>query len=290
MLDVVPFGEVLWDVIEGEAHIGGAPCNLAAHAVCCGLRAAVLSRVGDDSLGRGALAEMARLGVDARWVGMDSEHPTGTVTVSLADGQPSYAIHEQVAWDFVDVEDGALGTLAVEKPRAFCFGTLAQRGEVSRQTLAKLLSLFGDAVVFYDVNLRQHYWSAERVAAGLALATLVKVNEDEASVLGGLLFDGACTPEAFGRALLSRYPSRAVVVTCGAKGCWVCERGAAPVACACEPVKVVDTVGAGDAFSAAFLAAWLRGATAADAAAAGNARGAWVASQPGAVPEGDPGI
>lgn len=289
MLDLVAFGEILWDVIDGEAHIGGAPFNLAAHAVRCGLHAAVVSRVGDDKLGRDALAEMERLGVDRRWTAVDHGHPTGTVTVALANGQPSYTIHGKVAWDFIQPSDDGLQALAEERPRVFCFGTLAQRNEVSRQTLFRLLDLFGFTEVFYDVNLRQTFWSGAVVEAGLASATLVKVNDDEAQVLGGLLFDGACAPEAFARAVLARHPVRAVIVTLGAAGCLVCERDKEAVRCSGIKVDVVDAVGAGDAFSAAFLTAWLKGATAAGAAQAGNRRGAWVASCRGAVPEeGDP--
>lgn len=284
-MDLVAFGEILWDVIDGEALIGGAPFNLAAHAVRCRLRAAAVSRVGDDALGRAALAEMARLNVDARWTGLDEACPTGTVTVELADGQPSYAIHENVAWDRIEVSEEALASLAAERPRAFCFGTLAQRGEVSRRTLARLLEAFRSAVVFYDVNLRQHYWSEPLVDAGLARATIVKVNGEEARVLGGALFGGACEPEAFGEAVLARYPAEVAIVTLGAEGCLVCERGKEPVMCPAKRVEVIDTVGAGDAFSAAFLAAWLGGAAAEAAAAAGNARGAWVAGRRGAVPE-----
>ena len=285
MLDLVAYGEILWDVIDGEAHIGGAPFNLAAHAVRCGLRAAAVSRVGDDKLGHAALGEMARLGVDRRWTDEDSVHPTGTVTVTLAAGQPSYTIHEGVAWDFIQLSEEAFQSLASERPRAFCFGTLAQRSEVSRQTLSRLLDLFSFTEVFYDVNLRQAFWSGELVAGGLARATLVKVNDEEARVLGGVLFDGACGPEAFARAVLARHPVRAVVVTLGADGCLVCERDKGTVSCPGVKVDVADAVGAGDAFSAAFLAAWLKGESAAEAAQAGNRRGAWVASQRGAVPE-----
>ena len=288
MLDLVAFGEILWDVIAGEAHIGGAPFNLAAHAVRCGLRSAAVSCVGSDELGRAALAEMTRLGVDRQWTGVDRGHPTGTVTVALERGQPSYTIHEKVAWDFVQLSDEALQSLAAERPRVFCFGTLAQRGEVSRQTLFRLLDLFAFTEVFYDVNLRQVFWSGPLVEASLARATLVKVNDDEARVLGGLLFDGACGPEAFAKAVLARYPVRVVIVTLGGEGCLVCERDRAAVRCPGIQVAVADAVGAGDAFSAAFLASWLKGATAAEAAEAGNRRGAWVASQRGAVPEEAP--
>jgi fructokinase len=290
MLDLVTFGEILWDVIDGEAHIGGAPFNLAAHAVRCGLKAAAVSCVGADELGRRALSDMARLGVDARWTTVDARHPTGTVTVTLAGGQPSYVIHENVAWDHIRVTDEHAQALAAERPRAFCFGTLAQRCDVSRRSLGLLLESLLFAEVFYDVNLRQHYWSGETVGDGLARATLVKVNDDEARVLGGLLFGGACGPEDFGRAVLARHPAKAVIVTLGAAGCLVCERGRETVRCPGVEVSVADAVGAGDAFSAAFLAAWLGGATAAEAGAAGNARGAWVASRRGAIPEEAGGV
>lgn len=284
MLDLVAFGEILWDVIDGETHIGGAPFNLAAHAVRCGLRAAVVSCVGDDNLGRAALAEMGRLDVDRRWTTVDARHPTGTVTVRLVDGQPSYTIHTDVAWDFIQISEAALLSLAAQRPRAFCFGTLAQRNDVSRTTLFRLLDRLAFAEIFYDVNLRQTFWSGRAVEAGLERATLVKVNDDEARVLGGLLLDGACEPEAFSRALLARYRARAVIVTLGADGCLVCERGRDSVRVPGIKVGLVDAVGAGDAFSAAFLSSWLKGATAAEAALAGNRRGAWVASQRGAVP------
>jgi fructokinase len=285
MMDIVAFGEVLWDVINGDAHIGGASLNLAAHAVRCGLSAAVVSSVGDDALGYGALEEMQRLNVEHRWTLVNRTRPTGTVTVTLKDGQPSYMIHEGVAWDFIHLEAGAFEALVAEKPRAFCFGTLAQRNDVSRQTLRHLLEAFKNVVIFYDVNLRQHFWSGPLVEEGLARATLVKVNDDEAKVLGKHLFDGACEPEAFARAVLVRHPVRAVIVTLGADGCLVCERDKAVVRCPGIKVDVVDAVGAGDAFSAAFLVAWLGGASAAVAAEAGNRRGAWVASHRGAVPE-----
>ncbi len=286
MIDVAAFGEILWDMIEGKPHIGGAPFNLAAHAVRCGLRAAAVSRVGNDPLGKSALAEMDRLDVDRRWTGVDPDRPTGTVTVTLSAGQPSYTIHEGVAWDFIRLPAGSLAALAAQKPRAVCFGTLAQRGEVSRRTLGQVLDAFANAELFYDVNLRQSFWSGPRVEAGLGRATLVKVNGDEARVLGGLLFGGALEPGGFIRAVLDRYPGvRAVIVTLGAEGCVVRRRGEGPVRCPGVKVKVVDTVGAGDAFSAAFLAAWLNGASATAAAEAGNRRGAWVASRPGAVPD-----
>lgn len=285
MFDVVACGEVLWDLINGEAHIGGAPFNVAAHAVRCGLRAAMVSSVGDDQWGRRALSEIARLHVDARWVGIDAVHPTGTVTVTLQDGQPSYTIHEDVAWDYIALTDSERRHVALQQPRALYFGTLAQRSDDSRRTVLSLLDACPDAVKFFDVNLRQAYWSVPVIDAGFARATLIKVNDDEARILGGALFQHASTPEAFAQAVLAKYAVIAVIVTLGAEGCLVATREGASVRCPGVAVDVVDAVGAGDAFSAAFLAAWLDGKSAVEAARRGNVRGAWVASRRGAIPD-----
>lgn len=286
MLDVLTYGEILWDIIEGKSHIGGAPFNLAAHAVKCGLGAATVSSVGDDELGRAALGEMERLSVDRRWISIDRAHPTGTVTVTLAGGQPTYVIHEGVAWDYIRITPGAIRDLAAAQPRAICFGSLAQRSEVSRETFRMVIRAIPEAVRFFDVNLRQKFWDRDTVISGLGIATLVKVNDEEAGTLGQLLFGTRSTPIDFCRAVLTAFPGiLAVVVTCGAAGCTVCQRGSEVVECPGIPVQVADAVGAGDAFSAAFLAAWLRGEDAVAAAKAGNRRGAWVASQFGAVPD-----
>ncbi len=286
MLDIVMFGEVLWDIIDGREHIGGAPFNLAAHAVQCGLKAAMVSRLGEDRLGYAAREHILRHGVADQWVNFDTQHATGTVTVTLRDGQPSYEINKNSAWDFIELSDAQLRELLIEEPRAFCFGTLAQRSEVSRQTLFKLLDTFTDLIVFYDVNLRQNFWSAESVATSLARADIIKVNQDEAQTLGALLFAGAYAPEEFGHALLRNHPrAEIVLVTLGADGCVVCERNQRAVRCPVKEVEVVDTVGAGDAFSAAFLAAWLKGADGVSAAQAATEPGALVASCRGAIPE-----
>ena len=285
MIDVVAFGEILWDMIDGKAYIGGAPFNFAAHAFQCGFSAATVSCVGDDTLGHAALNAMALHRVDPRWTTIDPVHATGTVTVTLQDGQPSYTIHECAAWDYITLNGPSMTTLRNECPSALYFGTLAQRSPVSRYTLVTLLDTLLNTTVFYDVNLRQNYWSAPLVEQGLAHASIVKVNAEEARLLGKLLFEGACEPASFSEAVFRRHPRvRIVAVTLGADGCVVSERSGETSLCPCKPVDVVDTVGAGDAFSAAFLAALLRGATAREAAEAGNERGTWVAARHGAVP------
>lgn len=287
MAGLIAFGEVLWDVIDGVPYIGGAPFNLAAHAVRCGVEASLVSAVGADDLGQRALSEVQRHGVGAEWVKIDSQKPTGTVTVSISsEGQPSYKIHEGVAWDFIDLAEGELDSIVRADPQVICFGTLAQRGAVSRQSLTRLLVQTSGAEFFYDVNLRQSYWSHELVLEGVERATILKVNDGEADVLGSSFANRKGDIAGFCRTVLERYQRlKVVVVTMGSQGCMVCERGMEPRHIGAETVTVVDTVGAGDAFSAAFLTSWLSGKGAVESAAAGNRRGGWVAAHRGAIPE-----
>jgi fructokinase len=280
---VLAFGELLWDVFPDGAHIGGAPFNLAAHAVRCGLTAQLLSRVGADDLGRRALAEAHRLGVGTDFVQSDPKHPTGTVTVQLsAEGQPSYIIHTDVAWDFIAAEPSQLKTQRVD---AICCGTLAQRSAASRASLQHLLTAFPTTPVFFDVNLRQKFFSRELVEEGLARTTILKLNDAEVTVLAKLIFGAALGEEAFAREVQRRYPVQFVLVTRGARGGLLVERDGAATDIPGRAVTVADAVGAGDAFSAAFLAFWLRGRSPIEAATVANELGAFVASQRGAVPD-----
>lgn len=272
MVDVVSFGEVLWDVIDGVPHIGGAPFNFAAHIARCGLTSSLVSAVGDDELGCRAKGEISRLKVDDRFVGVHPTLPTGTVNVTLQNGIPSYEIVCPVAWDEITVREVvSLGT-----PRAFYFGSLAQRSSVSARTLCLLLDAFPMSLVFFDVNLRQEYWSRELIVEGVARANVLKVNDEE---MAALRFDPVV--------LFRENPRlRVIVETCGADGCVVWSRdGKSFDSPAMPDGRVVDTVGAGDSFSAAFLAAMLRGESLVDAARKGNVLAGKVAARVGAVPD-----
>ena len=288
-MDVVAFGEILWDVIDGVPHIGGAPFNFAAHAARCGMKSSIVSAVGDDELGHRALAEAKRLGVDVSMVDVHPTLPTGTVNVTLADGMPSYEIVSPVAWDEIGAaaawghaalpcNDGRAGSPlpAVDVPSAFYFGTLAQRSSVSAATLGSLLDTCASSLVFFDVNLRQDYWSVELVEKGLTFTDILKVNDDEMRTLG-------FAPES----LFACFPRlKTVVETRGAAGCRVTSRtGESFDSPAITDGPVVDTIGAGDSFSAAFLAAVLHGESLASAAEAGNRLAGKVAARAGAIPE-----
>lgn len=272
MKDVVSFGEILWDVIEGVPHLGGAPFNFAAHCALCGLKTAMVSSVGDDDLGRRAREMAHGYGVDISGVNIHQTLPTGTVLVTLKDGIPAYDIRTGVAWDEIAVSDAFLTQPC---PRAVYFGTLVQRSSVSAAALKRVLDVWSDAEVFFDVNLRQSYWSKALVEEGLGRTTVLKLNDEEQATLG-------IEPA---KAFATHPRLKVVIVTKGADGCEVFLKDGTSFASPAEPAgPVVDTVGAGDAFSAAFLSAYLRGATPQEAARAGNVRGGYVASKAGAIP------
>ena len=272
MTDVIAFGEILWDVIDGVPHIGGAPFNFAAHVAKCGLTSSIISSVGEDDLGRRAKEQVAALGVDGAFVSVHPSLPTGTVNVMLNNGIPSYEIVKPVAWDEIRADVALL-----PPPRAFYFGSLAQRSPVSSETLARLLEAFSSSLVFFDVNLRQKFWSRELIEDCLGRTDILKVNDEERATLG---FSA--------ERLFATYPRlKMLIETRGAAGCAVWSReGEAFTSPALPDGPVVDTVGAGDSFSAAFLAAVLHGEDLRTAAEKGNLRAGKVAARSGAIPEG----
>jgi len=280
---LLAFGEILWDVLPDGEVIGGAPFNVAAHAARCGLRAGLYSRVGQDERGRKARAALARFGVDDRWVQTDAQRPTGWVEVCLdQDGQPEYRITRDVAWDAIEAS-GAQGWGGWKFSALVC-GTLAQRSPISRAALAQVRRQLPDVPVFYDINLRGTETPWELVRATLPHTSIVKLNEHEAHALEVALGGKAAgTAELFQR-LSGEFGVQILLQTEGAAGCRVFSaQGSFHVPG--SPVKVVSAVGAGDAFSAAFLATWLRGAPLERAAALANQLGAHVASQRETVPD-----
>lgn len=278
----IGLGEILWDLLPSGKQLGGAPANFAFHAQALGATSAVVSAVGRDELGTEILDRLRGLGLDTRYVAVDPRHPTGTVSVSLdAAGVPSYVIHADVAWDFIPDSQG-LRELA-GRAQVICFGSLAQRSPVSRGTVHAFLGASRpEALRIFDINLRQHYYTAEAVRASLALATVLKINDEElprVAELLGLPRDEGGTM----RALFERFPLRVVALTRGGRGSSLYAPGDVSHH-AGFPVAIVDTVGAGDAFTAALAMGLLRGRPLARINELANRLAAFVCSQPGATP------
>jgi fructokinase len=248
---VVGIGEVLWDLFPDGPQLGGAPANFAYHALALGARATVLTRVGKDRFGHEILEHFKTMDLPLGTVQLDDEVPTGTVTVTLnGNGVPHFIIHEDVAWDRLEITQTARD--AVSNADAICFGTLAQRKPVSRAAIQQLVGASpANALRVFDLNLRQQFYSREIIEQSLLLANVVKLNDAELSVLSELFQLGDSPPVQIVK-LARDFDLRLVALTCGPQGSLLYQHGRwskqAPPA-----VKVVDTVGAGDSFTAALV-------------------------------------
>jgi len=280
---ILGLGELLWDCFPDEERPGGAPANFAYHAAQLGFEGGVLSRVGQDRRGQEIVSILANSGVKTEWIQWDDTHPTGYVTVDVSSpSQPRFTIHEGVAWDYLEASPD--WQQAIDSAVVVCFGTLAQRLPVSRAAIRSLLAgQKKKRLVVFDVNLRQQYFDRPLIEASLELARLVKLNDEEVRVLCELLELPAKTEEEFCRHILDRFGVEAVCVTRGAQGCLMVDQsGMAEVPGI--PVKVADTVGAGDAFTAAWVTSRMMGWNLAQQAEFANRVGALVASLPGGMP------
>jgi fructokinase len=279
---IVGLGEVLWDLLPAGRQLGGAPFNFAFHCHRLGHAAAVVSRVGADGMGRDIRQAVRAAGLSDAWVQEDAKHPTGTVTVEVdARGQPAFHITPDVAYDHLAWDDRL--TALFGQAQAVCFGTLVQRHPAARDTVGRALRAASNALVVYDVNLRQHYYSREVVEASLAASRWVKLNDDELRVLRGLLGLRGETTSALLADLRRRHGLELAALTRGADGCLL-QTDDEEIAVPGVAVTVVDTVGAGDAFTAGLVAYVLEGRPLADAAAFANRLAAHVAAAAGGTP------
>jgi fructokinase len=241
----------------------------------------MMSRVGDDELGREIRRELSSRALRDSFVQRDPVHPTGTVSVALDfRGQPSYTITPEVAYDYLTWDD-ALAQLFREA-RAVCFGTLIQRHPTARATVQRALREAAEAIVVYDINLRQHFYSKETIEASLHASRWVKLNDGELAVLTELL-DLPGEPSAGLQRLRERYQLELACMTRGEHGCLV-QTAKDEVDVTGIPVKVVDTVGAGDAFTAGLLVMTLEGRPLRESATLANRLAARVAASAGGTP------
>ena len=290
---VIGLGELLWDLFPKGKQLGGAPANFAYITALLGDSGIVASRVGDDRLGQEALWHLKSSGLDVSRIQRDLSHPTGTVRVSVdSKGQPEYQITENVAWDFMEFSEDWISL--ARSAHAVCFGSLAQRNSVSRATIRSFLSALPSfAIVIFDVNLRQAYFTAEILRDSARHANVLKLNHEEFPRFLDLLecpLKGTERSDiSAARWLCREFGIRLVCVTRGPAGSALVTLDSHHE----HPgffVKIADTVGAGDAFTAALVHHALRGSSLATMNAAANRMGAWVASQEGATPTADPAV
>jgi fructokinase len=282
---VIGIGEILWDELPGGRAIGGAPFNVVANLARLGHETFYVTAVGRDRLGTGAVAEIRARGVDASLVQVIDGTPTGIARVTLsAAGNPEFEIVRPAAYQELRLDDPAVRKIAGQRPGAVVFGTLAQIPEHVRAGTRRLASDLPGAIRLYDVNLRDGWWSSGVVAELAALATVIKLTDEEAQRLAPALGVSWAGPEVFCRGLAGRLGLRGVAVSAGADGASVWLDG--EFATGQPPaVTVADAVGAGDAFAAGLLDAISRGMPAAAALRRANALGALVVSRAGALPE-----
>jgi fructokinase len=257
---VVGLGEILWDILpDGSRHLGGAPLNAAAHARAFGCAASVISAVGDDELGREALKLVTeRHQLDAAGVAVLPDRPTGAVDVRLQHGQPTYEFRADVAWDFLEAT--APARQVAQAAHAIIFGTLAQRSAISRCAIHELLLLARPACLrVFDVNLRPPFYDETIIRESAAITDVLKLNDDELPVVLAALghsADGDWPARIFDR--LPRLQVLALTRGAGGSTLFSSEKRGGHTLPA-RPVEVKDTVGAGDAFTAALVAGLLRG-------------------------------
>ena len=279
---VIGIGEALWDLLPSGPQLGGAPANFACHASSLGAEARVITRVGNDAMGHEIYKRFAEMGLADGTGQIDDEAPTGTVTVTLNEaGVPEFVIRENVAWDRLAVTTVALQM--AQRADAISFGSLAQRDPVSRSSIQRLLAASRrETLRVFDVNLRQNYFTAQILEESLWLSNILKLNENELPVIAGMFGFGGDLKQQIEQ-IAGRFRLKLVAFTRGARGSLLYEEGRWSEQFS-RPAKVVDTVGAGDSFTAALVMGLLNRmdldeihATAADIAR-------FVCTRPGATP------
>jgi fructokinase len=279
---LVGIGEILWDILPSGKQMGGAPANFAYHAAALGEDGVVVSRVGKDELGLEILNHLELLGLSSEFITLDESYPTGTVTVNVDwDGVPDFTIHENVAWDVLPEAQG-LPELA-QRADVVCYGSLAQRSPTSLNTIQKfLLSMSSDKLRIFDINLRQNFYSREVISRSLKLANFLKLNEHELGTLSEM-YSLEGEEELTLKGLAERFDLEMVALTKGSNGSVLYAQDQISIHSGFT-VDVVDTVGAGDAFTAAMAIGVLKGFELDRINELANRIASYVCTQPGGTP------
>ncbi|MBN2211860.1 MAG: carbohydrate kinase [Sedimentisphaerales bacterium] len=255
---IVGIGEILWDMLPSGRKLGGAPANFSYHVRSLGADGIPVSCIADDEPGREIIEHLGRLNLPTDYIAIDADHPTGMVTVQFdACNAPSYTIHEPAAWDYISFSP-KLEKLA-QKADALCFGVLAQRCSVSRATIQRFVRTAGaNCLKICDINLRSPFFNKALVHESLQLATILKLNDEELPQLAQML-DCSRDEDGFLGDMCERYQLSLVALTKGAKGSRLFSPTEDSTLTDVKQDNVVDTVGAGDAFTAAMAVGYLQG-------------------------------
>ena len=280
---VVGMGEALWDVLPEGKKIGGAPANFAYHVSQFGLNSCVVSAVGNDALGNEIIENFTSKGLNQLIEKVP--YPTGTVQVEIDQaGIPQYEIKENVAWD--NIPYTANLEVVASRTKAVCFGSLAQRNVVSRNTINRFLDAMSkndDTLVVFDVNLRQGFYNKEILCNSMTRCNILKINDEELVTVSRMFGYPGIDLQDKCWILLGKYNLKMLILTCGINGSYVFTPGTVSF----QPtprVEVADTVGAGDSFTAAFISSIIKGKSVAEAHSLAVQTSAFVCTKKGAMP------
>jgi fructokinase len=279
---VVGIGELLWDQLPQGRRVGGAPVNFACHCSQLGAVGIPVSCVGHDRAGQDLARAVQVLGLDAGYLQVHPTAPTGSVQVELDDdGVPRYRVRENVAWDYIRIEENLVQLAG--RVDAVCFGTLAQRGDCTRRAIQSFVGLCPErALKIFDVNLRQAFYGVGVIAASLELATVLKVSDNELPVLA-VQFDLKGSPVEQLMRLITLFDLELVAYTRGSEGSILVAADEVVEHPGCKP-RIVDTVGAGDSYTAALCMGLLAGMSIQEVIGCASRVSAFVCEQPGATP------
>ena len=279
---VIGIGEALWDMLPGGKKLGGAPANFAYHASQFGLEGMAVSAIGHDQLGEEIVEALEAHALPYHLDRVD--FPTGTVQVTLdAQGVPQYEIKQDVAWDNLPYTK-ELAAIAADC-RAVCFGSLAQRSAVSRESIGWFLDAVPeDCLKVFDINLRQHFYCKEVLEESFRCCSILKINDEELTVVASLFGYADMSTEGLCQSLMKDYSLQMLILTCGTNGSYVFYQGGMSFL-ETPKVQVADTVGAGDAFTGAFIGSILNGKTVPEAHETAVKVSAYVCTQEGAMPK-----
>lgn len=280
-MKVVAVGEFLWDIVESQEHLGGAPFNVLVHSIRLGNQGILISAVGNEERGKRALKIANQLNVRAEYIKILPSKSTGVAIVKLdSEGVPSFILKRPAAYDYASLSLCELKQINDWAPDWLYFGTLYQCFPDGLQLQLQLMSALKNIRMFYDVNLRPNSYSDDLIRSSLSQANIVKMNLEEVNVICTAIGARYSSLQAFCEECTSRFDLDVICITAGADGCFVFSRNSFMHVPGYK-AKVADTVGAGDAFSAAFMHKYHQGCSAFESASFANRLGAVVASKHG---------